>query len=120
MPRKKAPPPKFPSRYRAYQVLHLLVLDERNPQSLSAQLVELRHALGMLPADAAIEALLEELRVPAENEKLWLELLADESDPAQIVAMLRTLAEQMVELSDAVTAAYFAQTQDLAMATVTA
>jgi len=26
MPRKKAPPPKFPVRYRAYQVLHLLIL----------------------------------------------------------------------------------------------
>jgi hypothetical protein len=74
----------------------------------------------MLPADGAIEALLEELRVPAENEKLWLELLAGDSDHVQIVAMLRILAEQMGELSDAVTAAYFAQTQDLATATVMA
>ncbi len=101
-------------------VLHLLALDERNPLSLSAQLIDLRHALGMLPADGAIEALLEELRVPAENEKLWLELLAGDSDHVQIVAMLRILAEQMGELSDAVTAAYFAQTQDLATATVMA
>jgi uncharacterized alpha-E superfamily protein len=105
-------PPEF------LPVLHLLVLDERNPVSLSAQLIELRHALGMLPDHAAPEALLEELHVPSEHEQAWLDLLAGESEPERLIAMLRGLAEQMAELSDAVTAAWFAQTQDLDMSVV--
>jgi len=100
-------------------VLDLLVLDERNPLSVSAQLIELRHALGMLPDHAAPEALLEELLVPSEHEQVWLDLLAGESEAVQMIAMLRGLVEQMAELSDAVTAAWFAQTQDLDMSMVT-
>jgi len=49
---------------------------------------------------------------------VWLDLLAGESETVQTVAMLRGLVEQMSELSDAVTAAYFAQTQDLDMSMV--
>ncbi len=101
-------------------VMHLLALDESNPLSLSAQLIDLRHTLGMLPDHAALEELLAEVQVPSENEARWLDLMTDELDPGPVVARLRTLAEQMAELSDAVTAAYFAQTQDLAMAMVTA
>ena len=99
-------------------VLDLLVLDDRNPLSLNAQLSELRHALGMLPDHAVLEALLEELRGPAEDEALWLELLAGDSDPVQIVALLRSLRAQIADLSDAVTAAYFAQTQEFTMHSV--
>jgi uncharacterized alpha-E superfamily protein len=100
-------------------VLDLLVLDERNPLSVSAQLIELRHALGLLPDHAAPEALLKELCIPSEHERAWLDLLGAAPDSVQIVAMLRGLSEQMSEMSDAVTAAYFAQTQDLGMAMVT-
>jgi uncharacterized alpha-E superfamily protein len=101
-------------------VLHLLVLDERNPLSVSAQLTELRHTLGMLPDHAAIEGLLAETPIPSENEALWLELLAGEIELAPVATRLRALAGQMGELSDAVTAAYFAQTQDLDVSMVTA
>jgi uncharacterized alpha-E superfamily protein len=101
-------------------VLHLLILDEGNPVSVSAQLADLRHTLGRLPDNAAVEGLLGDMQIPSENETLWLELLAGEFDLEPVAARLRTLVEQTAELSDAVTAAYFAQTQDLSVAMVTA
>ena len=100
-------------------VLHLLVLDQRNPLSLSARLFDLRDALARLPQDPVIASLLEAVPVPAESEADWLELLAGDPDHARIVSALRALAARMPELADAMTAAYFAQTHYMGMAMVT-
>lgn len=102
-------------------LLHLLLLDETNPRSMIYQITQLQKVMAEMPLDQSNEGLSEsqQILLIAYHELILAEpgkmanVISKAGNRTQLRRVLKRLSVALAELSELVTATYFAHTKNL-------